>query len=123
MAAVAGAAALAGAATYQACHPDDEDKCKKIIAEIYEVMNVVEGRLADLYVDSLNLYNLAYSSPSPSLPKGSGSYKGHVTQVIGWQRKLRDLVDRATKMGCKVPPYARELAYAPIPTRPALPVK
>jgi RHS repeat-associated protein len=121
--AVASAGLVAGLVTYQACHKDDDndEECKKLIAEIYQVTNTVEGRLSDLYVDSLNLYNLARSSPSPSLPKGSGSWIGHITQVTGWRTRLRNLIDKATKLGCKVPPYARELAYTPIPSRPALP--
>jgi RHS repeat-associated protein len=117
---VGGAAAAAGVATYVACHKDDDkdDECKKLIAEIYQVMGVVEGRLADMYIDSLDLYTQAYNSPSPSLPKGSGSWTGHVTQVTGWQRRLRKLIDEAIKKGCKVPPYAWTLAYASIPDKP-----
>lgn len=79
---------------------------------------MVEGRLTEMYMDTLDLYGKAYSTPSPSLAKGTGSWTGHVQQVGGWQRRLRNLVDEATALGCKVPPHARNLAYAPIPSRP-----
>jgi len=116
--AVGAAAAGAGAAVYQACHNGNDDECKKLIAEIYKTMSVVEGRLSDLYADNYDLYNLANQTPSPSLPKGTGSWAGHITQVTGWQRRLRDLIDKAIKKGCKVPKYAWDLAYAKIPSRP-----
>lgn len=108
----------AGYATYQICFPDKEDDCKRIIAQIWEAMNMIEGRLADLYIDKYDLYNKARSAPSPSLPKGTGSWNGHVTQLIGWQNRLRNLIDEAIKKGCKVPPNAWNLAYADIPKRP-----
>ena len=118
MTAVAGGAFAAGIATYQMCHKDDDEECKKLIAEIYRVMDIVEKRLTDMYLDNLDLYNQAYSTPSPSLPKGSGTWQGHVTQVDGWQRRLRSLIQEAIKKGCKVPKHAWDLAYAPIPTKP-----
>jgi RHS repeat-associated protein len=121
--AAASAAFSAGMATYAYCHKDDDEECKKIIEEIYAAMNVVEGRLSDMYVDSIGLYTKAYDRPSPSLPKGTGSWTGHATQAGGWQRRLRKLIDEAVKKGCKVPPYAWDLAKAPIPERPALPPK
>jgi RHS repeat-associated protein len=65
---VAAAAGGAGAATYQACHPDNDEKCKKLLSDIYDVMNQIEGRLSDLYLDRFNQYNFAYDKPNPSLP-------------------------------------------------------
>jgi RHS repeat-associated protein len=118
--AAAGIGFGAGILTYQACHPDEGEKCKEIQADILEAMGVIEGRLADMYIDHLKLYTLAYSSPNPALPPNSGSWTGHQRAVESWQNRLRNLIPKALSMGCKVPPHAYTLAYAAIPTRPGV---
>jgi len=116
------ASMAAGVATYRWCYGGKngrkDDECKEKLAKIWLAMNEVEQRLAALYTDKLNLYNLAYSVPSPSLPKGSGSWLGHIHQLTGWQNRLRNLIAEALAAGCYVPKYAWQLAYATIPTRP-----
>ncbi|MES2296715.1 MAG: Ig-like domain-containing protein [Pseudomonadota bacterium] len=115
-------AGAAGAWTYAYCHKDDDkdkaDKCKEILEKLWGAMNVVEGRMGDLIQDKLDLYNKAYSAPSPSLPKGSGSWTGHIEQASGWQRRVRALIKEALDNGCKVPKWAWDIAYTPIPSRP-----
>lgn len=112
----------AGAATYQACfggkNGSKDDECKEKLAKIWQYMNEIEARLTALHIDKLDLFTLAYSTPSPSLPKGSGSWLGHIHQVTGLQNGLRNLIKEAIAAGCYVPKYAWQLAYAPIPTRP-----
>ena len=123
MTAVASLAFGAGLLTYEACHADEGDKCKKIQADILEAMGVIEGRLADMLFDKLDLFNLAYSSPNAALPPNSGSWTGHARQLESWQNRLRNLIPKAQSMGCKVPPHAYTLAYAPIPNRPGTRVR
>lgn len=113
----------AGILAYEACHPDEGEKCKKIQADMLEAMGVIEGRLADMLFDKLNLFNLAYATPNPSLPPNSGSWTGHARQLESWQNRLRNLIPKAQSMGCKVPPHAYTLAYAKIPTRPGTRVR
>lgn len=113
----------AGVGIYLACHEDNQDKCKEKIAEVYRAIAEVEKRLADLYVDRYNLYNLARSAPSPSLPKGTGSWDGHQNAARDAKTWLGRAIKEALAAKCKVPPYAWELLKAPIPTRPALPIK
>jgi RHS repeat-associated protein len=110
----------AGVLAYEACHPDEGDKCKQIQADMLEAMGVIEGRLADMLFDKLDLFNLAHSSPNPALPPNSGSWTGHARQLESWQNRLRNLIVKAQSMGCKVPPHAYTLAYAPIPQRPGV---
>lgn len=110
----------AGVLAYEACHPDEGGKCKQIQADILEAMGVIEGRLADMLFDKLDLFNLAYSSPNPALPPNSGSWTGHARQLESWQNRLRNLIVKAQSMGCKVPPHAYTLAYASIPQRPGV---
>ncbi|WP_211443568.1 RHS repeat protein [Collimonas humicola] len=121
--AVAAGAFGAGVSTYLACHSDDEDKCKAKIAEVYRAMAAVEKRLADLYVDRYNQYNIARSVPSPSLPKGTGSWDGHQSAARDAKTWLGRAIKEALAAKCQVPPYAWDLLKAPIPTHPALPVK
>lgn len=102
----------------QHCKARQEEECRLIIEEIYRYMEQVRSRIADLRVDKFDLYNLARYAPSPSLPKGTGYWGGHIEQVTGWQTGLRNLIRKAVQQGCKVPPEAWKLAYAPIPLRP-----
>ena len=112
----------AGVASYQFCFGgkkgSKDDRCREHLAKIWQAMDMIESRLTDLYQDKLDLFNLAYSRPSPSLPKGSGSYRGHIEAVTGWQNRLRNLIVEALANKCYVPKRAWELAYAPIRTRP-----
>ena len=114
---VATTAFTAGLATYLACRPDDEDRCRKLLEDIYEAMHEIESRLVALYVDKHNLKTIAPAKPSPSLAKGSGSWNGHIVQLEGWQRRLRNLIDDAVAKRCLVPSFAWKLAYAGIPPR------
>jgi len=111
--------------TYAYCHKDDDDneKCKKLMADLYEAMFIVEDRLAAMYVDNLNLYNLARWDANPTLPPGAGSWRGHGEQVLGWKNRLRNIINKMLAAGCRIPPYAWELLKAPIPDRPAFPIK
>jgi RHS repeat-associated protein len=102
----------------QHCKARQEEECRLIIEEIYRYMEQVRSRIADLRVDKFDLYNLARYAPSPSLPKGTGYWGGHIQQVTGWQTGLRNLIRKAVQQGCRVPPEAWKLAYAPIPLRP-----
>jgi RHS repeat-associated protein len=118
--AVASLALGAGLLTYEACHPDEGEKCKKIQADILEAMGVIEGRLTAMHFDKLNLFNLAYASSNPALPPNSGSWIGHARAVESWQIRLQNLIPRAQAMGCMLPPHAYTLAYAPVPSRPSV---
>ena len=95
-----------------------EDPCKEKIAKIYRYMNEVKERTEALRIDKYNLYNLARANPSPSLPKGTGSWNGHIHQLIGWRNGLRNAIREAIAARCKVPPEAWKLAYGSIPSRP-----
>jgi len=59
--------------------------------------NELQRRMIDLLQDRLDLFNLAYDKPSPSLPKGSGSYKGHIGQAEGVQRGLKNTINEADR--------------------------
>ncbi|WP_418120517.1 RHS repeat-associated core domain-containing protein [Variovorax sp. 350MFTsu5.1] len=105
----------AGVLTYQMCHP--EDNCEARLTAIYRLMTEIEGRLTDLYIDKLNLKTHAPQKPSPSLPAGSGSWNGHIQQLEQKQSQLRKAITDALSSGCRVPPFAFRLAYAPLPSR------
>ena len=70
--------------TYEACHADEGDKCKKIQADILEAMGVIEGRLADMLFDKLDLFNLAYS-PGVRIvvasPDEVNTYRGRTREI------------------------------------------
>ena len=117
--AVATATAASGSGTTSLvdCPPEDGDKCKQKLIDVYALMADVEKRLADLYADKLDLKRVAPQKPSPSLPKGSGSWNGHIQQLEQRQGQLRRAITDAVSSGCKVPPFAFRLAYAPLPLR------
>ena len=94
-------------------------KCPPLIAEIERYMAEVKARYYELMIDSLDLYNLAYSTPNPSLPKNSGTYVGHQEQFESWQKGLQNAINAAEKQGCPIPPEAIALAELPTPTYPA----
>lgn len=68
--------------------------------------------------DKLNLYDLAYSSPNPDLPIGSGSWLGHQHQARGVQYALRKMIKKAERNNCPVPQGAWELAWRDMPGMP-----
>ena len=98
--------------------PCPRDNCDQLLREIYRAMNEINDRILDLVNDPLNLYNLLYSVPSPSLPPDSGTYLGHIHQAEGWQRRLRSLLQEAMSQGCPIPRSAWRLASRPLPNQP-----
>lgn len=102
------------------CNQSDPDPCPQLISEIYESMEQVRSRTGALRADKWDLYRVARSEPSPSLPKGTGSYNGHIQQAVGWQNRLRRKINEALAKGCIVPSEAFRLAWATIPTRPGV---
>jgi RHS repeat-associated protein len=98
--------------------PAPNDPCTELQNEIYRFMNTVTKRISGLLGDKLDLYNCAYDTVNPTLPPGSGTFVGHLGQAGGWQNGLRNLIDKAQKMGCSVPPGAWCLATRGLPTMP-----
>lgn len=71
--------------------------------------------------DKLDLYNKAREAPNPSLPKGSGSWDGHIEQLEGKLNALRKAIRKFDKKKCRapvLPQSVRDLVKQPIPTRP-----
>ncbi len=86
---------------------DEDDPCDEIIREIYNTMNVLQSRIDDMLRDRCNLFHFAYSIPNPNLPNGCyGTWLGHQVQARGWQQRLRNLISRANRIGCPIPPGA-----------------
>jgi RHS repeat-associated protein len=98
--------------------PKPTDPCKDLQGKIYDAMNTVEGRVGDLLEDTLDLYNCAYDTPNPALPPGVGTYLGHIGQALGWQSRIRNLIDQARKLGCPIPSGALHRGCRPLPTQP-----
>lgn len=105
----------------------DGKKCKGLADDIYSKAPEVSERLQDLMADKLDLYNLtrlpdgSKGSPHPSLPKGSGTWHGHIQQIQQKQKSLRDAIDEYDKAKCKqpkIPKSIRDLAHHDIPTKP-----
>jgi len=98
-----------------------DDICKVLASLIYGQAVVLTKRILDLKLDKLNLFKIARDRPHASLPKGSGSWDGHVHQAEGVQNGLRRDIKRYDAAKCKepkIPKQARDLAYAKIPSRP-----
>src|SRR5262249_19567815 len=93
------------------------DDCGKLLASILAQMQIVQSRYAALISDPLNLYNLAYSTPSASMP-GAGTWLGHVDALADAQRGLQNRINAAKAKGCPIPPQAEFLAELPLPTKP-----
>jgi RHS repeat-associated protein len=100
--------------------PDScSDDCDEITRSIYDAMNVIRQRIGDLLADRCNLFQLARNVPNPNLPPGCfGTWEGHIEQADGWQQRLRNLIDRAQRMGCQIPPDAWLLASRSLPRMP-----
>lgn len=101
--------------------PPDDDECKKLASAIWTKCTKLKERIADLEVDKLDLFNIAKSRPHPSLPKGSGSWDGHIHQAEGVQNGLRNNVEAYDEAECKspkIPKSCRDLGYAKLPSRP-----
>ncbi len=82
---------------------------------------ILAERLKDLSIDKLNLFNIAKSVPHPSLPKGSGTWNGHIHQAEGRQRGLRFAItayDKEKYKSPKIPKALQELSYAKMPVKP-----
>ncbi len=95
--------------------------CKVLAAAVYSKAAEVQGRFTDLMADKLNLINTARSAPSPSNPVGSGSWDGHVQQLQGQQKNLRDRIAAYDAAHCTNPPIPnaiRDMAHADIPSKP-----
>jgi RHS repeat-associated protein len=94
------------------CH---QHRCDELQKQIREAMTVIQGRVADLLVDTQDLYIFAYSVPFPGK---EGTYLGHIQQAGDWQRRLRNLLGEALSIGCPVPPEAWRVATQRLPNRP-----
>src|SRR5262249_10015406 len=100
----------------------EEDKvCKALAAKIYERAAEVKGRFQDLMSDKYDLFNVAKEGPSPSLPKNTGSWDGHVTQLKGQQQGLRNDLKAYDSKPCynpRIPQSIRDMAKMPVPGKP-----
>jgi hypothetical protein len=94
---------------------------------IYTQVPEVAKRFIDMMQDKLGLFNLTVNSdgskgkPHSSLPKGSGTWHGHVQQLSQKQKSLRDSINEYDLAKCRQPKIiksVRDLAYHPIPSRP-----
>jgi hypothetical protein len=94
---------------------DNYDKCAKITQDIYDAMNDVYQRYADLLSDPRNLYNLAYKTRVPNLP---GTWLGHREALRNAMRNLRSLIKIAKDKGCPIPPGAELLGSLALPNAP-----
>lgn len=104
-----------------ATSPTDEEKCKELATKALASCTELKERIADLEEDELGLFKIAKSKPHPSLPKGTGSWDGHVHQAEGVQNRLRDNVEAYDKAECEsphIPKSCRDLGYASLPSRP-----
>jgi len=120
---VPAAAAVALGGLYTAISPErcehDEEKCRKILEEIYRYMNTVNRRIDEMLVDQHRLFDFAYDKPLTGGPlAGKGTWTGHYRQASGWQEGLRNLIREALKYRCKIPREAWEAAYRKIPMSP-----
>lgn len=99
-------------------------ECKVLAMAIYAKAAEVQGRFEALRVDKLDLFNKAPTAPNPSLPVGSGSWKGHVEQLEGQQTNLRSRIAAYDEAKCRqphIPQAIRDMSKAPPPTRPGGP--
>lgn len=71
-------------------------------------------------LDKCNQYDLAYSQKNPSLPEGcrTTTWVGHRVQILGLQNRLRNLIAKAEKVPCPIPPVAYQLAWQNLPNMP-----
>jgi hypothetical protein len=92
--------------------------CNTIMGEAFAIAMELTGRFQELLVDKLDLYHLAYDTPNPALPPGSGSFLGHIEQIQNKQSRLRTLIKEADDSQCEVPQWVRTLASRPTPTQP-----
>lgn len=108
-------------------HVNGDPKCRLLAASIYSKVPEVASRFKDMVDDKLDLFGLtvnaggAKGAPHPSLPKGSGTWHGHVQQLEQKQRSLRQDINAYDAAKCtqpKVPGPVRDLAYHPIPAKP-----
>jgi hypothetical protein len=81
----AGVAAV-GAGLYIAVTPErckyDDDKCRKILGEIYRYMQTVNRRIDEMLTDQHRLFDFAYDTEIPALA-GKGTWVGHFQQATG----------------------------------------
>jgi hypothetical protein len=108
---------LYAAITPKRCEYDDE-KCRKILSEIYRYLQTVNSRIDDMQADKFRLFDFAYDKELPALA-GKGTWVGHFQQATGWQNGLRRLIREALKYRCPVPREAWEAAYRKIPLSPS----
>lgn len=108
----------------------DGSICKALAAAVFAKVPEVAKRFLDLFADKLNLFNLTVKpdglkgSPHPSLPKGSGTWHGHLQQLDQKQRGLRDSIQEYDGARCvqpKIPKPVRDLAWQSIPNNPGTP--
>ena len=101
--------------------------CKALAAAVYAKVPEVAKRFLDLMEDKLGLFKLTRNpdgtkgAPHPSLPKGSGTWHGHLQQIEQKQRSLRDSIEEYDVAKCKqpkIPKPVRDLAWLPIPRAP-----
>jgi hypothetical protein len=101
--------------------------CKALAAAVYAKVPEVATRLIAMMKDKHDLFNLTRKpdgtkgAPHPSLPKGSGTWHGHVQQIQQKQKSLRDSITEYDAAKCKqpkIPKSVRDLSYYPIPKKP-----
>jgi RHS repeat-associated protein len=92
--------------------------CAALIARVESKMAEVKTRYYELMTDHLNLYNLAYDTPNPSLPPNSGTWVGHQTAFESAQQGLLNAIEAAERKGCRIPPDAVPSAQLPTPIYP-----
>lgn len=101
--------------------------CRTLAAAIYAQVPEVASRFTDLMMDKLGLFKLTVNpdgtkgSPHPSLPKGSGTWHGHIQQLEQKQRSLRENIKAYDAAKCtqpKIVKSVRDLAYHPVPATP-----
>jgi len=96
-------------------------ECKEIAQDAMTKCAELQERVDALLDDKLDLFKKAKSRPHPSLPKGTGSWDGHIHQATGVQNGLRNSVKDYTDRGCSEPKISktcRDLAHADLPTKP-----
>lgn len=104
-----------------ACQNCKKSACKVLAANIYRKGTITADRVADLIKDKMNQFEIARHAPAPSLPKGSGSYEGHIKAAKASQKGMRNDIQAYDKAGCKspkIPKALRDLAWAKIPQAP-----
>ena len=85
---------------------------------MYTAIAQIDERTAELVNDQHGLFTRSFAAPGPAAPQNTGSWLGHVHQLIGWKNNLRNLIAEAKAMGCPVPQAAYDALKLGIPMNP-----